>query len=197
MAAIAENAIGSDIHRPVAAAEREYQRDVRKLVDLLSKLNPSAKEFFPLAYAAAAADGGTGAGAGGGRKPNGRLSADAPIFVASSDYNSNDNQIVNGSNKDSSSDGSVNNQPNRGVLSLILSSCSIFVLFEFCDVDHVGIRFYRVLGFYILQNIDFFFFCFLGLYEQIKEHGIIWTEIVVICRVSNLGKKCLIINFLC
>nr|XP_010925648.1 polyadenylate-binding protein-interacting protein 11 [Elaeis guineensis] len=116
MAAMAENAIGSDIHRPVAAAEREYQRDVRKLVDLLSKLNPSAQEFFPSAYAAAAADGGTGAGAGagGGRKPNGRLSADAPIFVASSDYNSNDNQIVNGSNKDSSSDGSVNNQPNRG-----------------------------------------------------------------------------------
>ncbi|KAG1330292.1 polyadenylate-binding protein-interacting protein 11 [Cocos nucifera] len=109
MAAMAENAIGSDIHRPAAAAETEYERDVRELVDLLSKLNPSAKEFFPSANAAAAA------GSGGGRKPNGRLSADAPIFVASSDYdNNNDSQIVNGSNKDSSSDGSVNNQLNRG-----------------------------------------------------------------------------------
>ncbi|XP_038986271.1 polyadenylate-binding protein-interacting protein 9-like isoform X2 [Phoenix dactylifera] len=115
MAAMAENAIGSDIHRQAAAAaaaaETEYQRDVRKLVDLLSKLNPSAKEFFPSSYAPAAD--GSGASAGGGRNSNGRLSADAPIFVASSDYNNIDNQFVNGSNKDSSSDGSVNNQPNH------------------------------------------------------------------------------------
>ncbi|XP_010915528.1 polyadenylate-binding protein-interacting protein 9 isoform X2 [Elaeis guineensis] len=108
MAAVAENAIGSDIHRTsvAAAAETDYQRDVRKLVDLLSKLNPSAKEFFPSSYSTAAAcEGG---------KPNGRLSADAPIFVASSDYsNNNNNQNGNGSNMDSSSDGSVNNQPNR------------------------------------------------------------------------------------
>ncbi|KAG1335241.1 polyadenylate-binding protein-interacting protein 11 [Cocos nucifera] len=107
MAAVAENAIGSDIHRPsvAAAAETEYQRDVRKLVDLLSKLNPSAKEFFPSSCSTAAAC--------EGRKPNGRLSADAPIFVAASDYNNNNSQNGNGSNMDSSSDGSVNYQPNR------------------------------------------------------------------------------------
>ncbi|KAJ4981150.1 hypothetical protein NE237_031987 [Protea cynaroides] len=70
MAAVAENAIGSDdqfIHRrssPITAAgdvspvsfsprsdsKSEFQSDVRKLVDLLSKLNPSAKEFFPSSY---------------------------------------------------------------------------------------------------------------------------------------------------
>ncbi|XP_043689072.1 polyadenylate-binding protein-interacting protein 9-like [Telopea speciosissima] len=72
MAAVAENAIGSDdqfIHhhrRPSAAtatavltvgdvapnsdSKSEFQNDVRKLVDLLSKLNPSAKEFFPSSY---------------------------------------------------------------------------------------------------------------------------------------------------
>ncbi|XP_038985114.1 polyadenylate-binding protein-interacting protein 9-like isoform X2 [Phoenix dactylifera] len=107
MAAVAENAIGSDIHRSsaAAAAETEYQRDVRKLVDLLSKLNPSAKEFFPSSYSTAAAC--------VGRRPDGRLSADAPIFVAASDYNNNNDQVGNGSNKDSSSDGSVSNQPNR------------------------------------------------------------------------------------
>lgn len=120
MAAVAENTIGSDIHRSsaAAAAETEYQRDVRKLVDLLSKLNPSAKEFFPSSYSTAAAC--------EGRKPNVRLSADAPIFVASSDYNNN-NQIGNGSNKDSSSDGSVNNQPNRRVRDLIPFSCFIYL----------------------------------------------------------------------
>ncbi|XP_043702284.1 polyadenylate-binding protein-interacting protein 8-like [Telopea speciosissima] len=74
MAAVAENAIGSDdqfIHRrssptitavhsagdvapdsssPNSDSKSEFQSDVRKLVDLLSKLNPSAKEFFPSSY---------------------------------------------------------------------------------------------------------------------------------------------------
>nr|DAD33873.1 TPA_asm: hypothetical protein HUJ06_012724 [Nelumbo nucifera] len=58
MAAVAENAIGSDdqfIHHrasstAAAAPASEFQRDVRQLVDLLSKLNPSAKEFFPSSY---------------------------------------------------------------------------------------------------------------------------------------------------
>ncbi|XP_058101070.1 polyadenylate-binding protein-interacting protein 8-like isoform X2 [Magnolia sinica] len=64
MAAVAENAIRSDdqfLHRPspssapvsaAAAADpkSEFQHEVRKLVDLLSKLNPSAKEFFPSSY---------------------------------------------------------------------------------------------------------------------------------------------------
>ncbi|KAG0458021.1 hypothetical protein HPP92_023178 [Vanilla planifolia] len=103
MAALAEKAIGSDnqfIHRKTApcAQETEYQRDVRKLVDLLSKLNPSAKEFFPSSYPAA------------GRKSEGRLSADAPIFVASADYCYNSTSGDN-SYKDSSSDVSSNNQP--------------------------------------------------------------------------------------
>ncbi|KAG0491093.1 hypothetical protein HPP92_007956 [Vanilla planifolia] len=100
MAAVAENAIGSDnqfIHRS-RAQETDYQ-NVRKLVDLLSKLNPSAKEFFPSSYSVS------------GRKSEGRLSADAPIFVASADYYSSGNGDNSGnSNKDSSSDGSSNNQ---------------------------------------------------------------------------------------
>lgn len=112
MAAVAENAISSDnqfIHRKTAPCtqETEYQRDVRKLVDLLSKLNPSAKEFFPSSYTAA------------GRKSEGRLSADAPIFVASADYyyNSSNGDNSGSSYKDSSSDQSSNNQPlNRRVL---------------------------------------------------------------------------------
>lgn len=91
MAAVADSAIGSEnqfIHRQPATCdpESEYRRDVRKLVDLLSKLNPSAKEFFP-----------------SWRKSDGRLSADAPVFVASADYY---NSI-----KESCSDGSSNNQP--------------------------------------------------------------------------------------
>ncbi|KAJ6801171.1 putative polyadenylate-binding protein-interacting protein 9 [Iris pallida] len=89
----------------VAAAveETEYQSDVRKLVDLLSKLNPSAKEFVPAAAVAAEPK---RSGGGGGR-----LSANAPVFVASTDFYNN--VFYNsGSSKDSSSDGSSNNQPN-------------------------------------------------------------------------------------
>ncbi|KAJ6799754.1 putative polyadenylate-binding protein-interacting protein 9 [Iris pallida] len=91
MAAVAENVTAT-----AATEEREYQSDVRKLVDLLSKLNPSAKEFIPAAAR---------------KSGDGRLSADAPVFVASTDYY---NIIFyNGRSKDSSSDGSSNNQPNR------------------------------------------------------------------------------------
>ncbi|XP_042502814.1 polyadenylate-binding protein-interacting protein 9-like [Macadamia integrifolia] len=72
MAAVAENGFGSDDqfihHRPSSTiavtsvptvgdvapissdSQSEFQSDVRKLVDLLSKLNPSAKEFFPSSY---------------------------------------------------------------------------------------------------------------------------------------------------
>ncbi|KAG1367922.1 putative Polyadenylate-binding protein-interacting protein 8 [Cocos nucifera] len=106
MAAVAENAIGAGeqfVRRPSpsppqqkrgGASEAEYQRDVRELVELLSKLNPSAKEFIP-SYASAAspplaagqdAVAAAAQTADGGRRPNGRLSADAPVFVASSDY---------------------------------------------------------------------------------------------------------------
>ncbi|XP_073115253.1 polyadenylate-binding protein-interacting protein 8-like [Elaeis guineensis] len=103
MAAVAENAIGAGdqfVRRPSpsppqqqkrgGSSEAEYQRDVRELVELLSKLNPSAKEFIP-SYASAASPplvAGQHAAqtTDGGRRPNGRLSADAPVFVASSDY---------------------------------------------------------------------------------------------------------------
>ncbi|KAF8408869.1 hypothetical protein HHK36_004938 [Tetracentron sinense] len=59
MAAVAENGFGSDdqfIHHqsvtvsPSSDSKSEFQRDVQQLVDLLSKLNPSAKEFFPSSY---------------------------------------------------------------------------------------------------------------------------------------------------
>ncbi|XP_074558308.1 polyadenylate-binding protein-interacting protein 11-like isoform X2 [Curcuma longa] len=116
MAAVAEKAIGSDeqlLHRksprPAALAEetdRDYKRDVKRLVDLLSKLNPFAKEFVPSSHASAPGD--------GRRKSDSQLSADAPVFVASSDYYYNYGPLSNtGSRKDSSSDGSSNNQPNR------------------------------------------------------------------------------------
>lgn len=67
MAAVAENAMGSEdqfLHRPSSDAaadcksdsKSDFQCEVRKLVDLLSKLNPSAKEFFPSYYSGAVGD---------------------------------------------------------------------------------------------------------------------------------------------
>ncbi|PKU68270.1 polyadenylate-binding protein-interacting protein 9 [Dendrobium catenatum] len=104
MAAVAANGISSEnqfIHcQPTACnQETEYRSDVRKLVDLLSKLNPLAKEFFPSSYAAT------------GTKLDGRLSADAPVFVGSTDCYNRINVPENGNgNKDSCSDVSSNNQ---------------------------------------------------------------------------------------
>uniref|UniRef100_A0ACD5VW05 Uncharacterized protein n=1 Tax=Avena sativa TaxID=4498 RepID=A0ACD5VW05_AVESA len=72
MAAVAEGSHGaaqaasSAAAAAAAAKEAEYQKDVQKLVDLLSKLNPAAKEFVPSSAAAAPS-----------RKA---LSADAPVF---------------------------------------------------------------------------------------------------------------------
>ncbi|OEL30353.1 Polyadenylate-binding protein-interacting protein 8 [Dichanthelium oligosanthes] len=103
---------------------REYESDMRKLEDLLSKLNPSAEEFVPLSRRR---------GDGGAR----RLSADAPVFVSPAiDYYARPQvlppplqqqpmhvlQLVGGvagggmggaGGMDSSSDGSANGQPNR------------------------------------------------------------------------------------
>ncbi|WOL12413.1 hypothetical protein Cni_G21180 [Canna indica] len=111
MAAVAEKAIGSGdqfIRRhPPAAEEAEYRSDVRKLVDLLSKLNPAAEEFYPSSYAAAAPAG------GGAWKSDVRLSANAPVFVASSRSPSAGLSNNGSGSNDSSSDGSSNNQPNR------------------------------------------------------------------------------------
>ncbi|URD90419.1 Ataxin-2 C-terminal region [Musa troglodytarum] len=107
MGAAAENEAGSEDkfvgrQSPAPAeAEAENQRDVRNLVDFPSKLNPSAKEFVPPSYTA--------------WKFDGRLSAGAPIFVVASDYYSKGG-IGHGGVRDSSSDGSSNNQLNRGVM---------------------------------------------------------------------------------
>ncbi|PKA58940.1 Polyadenylate-binding protein RBP45C [Apostasia shenzhenica] len=110
MGATAENQIVSDdqlIQRHPASGdqETEYQEDVGDLVDLLSKLNPSAKEFFPSSFTASS------------RKSDGRHSHSgyAPIFISSADYYDNNNRFSDGNNsKDSSSDGSSNNlQLNR------------------------------------------------------------------------------------
>lgn len=110
VAVLAEQAIGAEdqfIHRETEAPA-ECQREVRtKLVHLLSKLNPAAKEFFPSNYTAA-----------GGQKPEGRLSADAPVFVVASGFNGNGPTSNGGSSRDSSSDCSSNNQPNNRVISL-------------------------------------------------------------------------------
>ncbi|OVA03300.1 RNA recognition motif domain [Macleaya cordata] len=93
MAAVAENGITSDHHhRPspqssaVSDPKSEFQRDVRELVDLLSKLNPSAKEFVPSSYSP-------------DRQflPN-NLSFSPPFFTLTGPY------------KDSGNDGSFNNR---------------------------------------------------------------------------------------
>ncbi|XP_062178994.1 polyadenylate-binding protein-interacting protein 8-like [Phragmites australis] len=94
---------------------REYESDMRKLEELLSKLNPSAEEFVPLSR----------------RQGDGvrRLSADAPVFVSPAiDYYGRHHQLPpqlqlmgggggggmgGGGGRDSSSDGSANGQPNR------------------------------------------------------------------------------------
>ncbi|KAJ8464399.1 hypothetical protein OPV22_026951 [Ensete ventricosum] len=105
MGAVAENAVGSEDKfigrqsQAPAEAETENQRDVRNLVDFLSKLNPSAKEFVPSSHTA--------------WKFDGRLLAGAPIFVVASDYYSKGG-IGHGGITDSSSDGSSNNQLNPG-----------------------------------------------------------------------------------
>lgn len=137
MAAVAENAIGAGhqfVRRPSlppppqqqekhgGSSEVEYQRDVRELVELLSKLNPSAKEFIPSSYASAAspplAAGQDAVAAGAqttnsGRRQNRRLSADAPVFVASSDYYGR--PIGGGNRYAGSGDGPSNHLRHRGV----------------------------------------------------------------------------------
>lgn len=88
------------------------QRDVKELVDLLSKLNPSAKEFVPspkysLSVVPPVSD------YAWEHWSSGQLSADAPIFIAPPDYFGGFYQIITTGNynKDSSSDGSSNGQP--------------------------------------------------------------------------------------
>ncbi|KAG8070194.1 hypothetical protein GUJ93_ZPchr0006g42259 [Zizania palustris] len=79
--------------------EREYKSDMRKLEELMSKLNPSAQEFVPSARRA---------------PPAGGLSADAPVFVTATEYyggaGAGQPQVGGGGGggRDSSSDGSSN-----------------------------------------------------------------------------------------
>jgi hypothetical protein len=82
--------------------EVEYKSDMRKLEELMSKLNPSAQEFVPLSRRAAA----PAVKAGGG----GALSADAPVFVSDFFGAAGMNLPMGGGggSRDSSSDGSSN-----------------------------------------------------------------------------------------
>ncbi|KAG6507741.1 hypothetical protein ZIOFF_033092 [Zingiber officinale] len=78
MAGVAEQAIAAEdqFARCEKAAAVECQDEVEaKLSHLLSKLNPSAKEFFPSNYASV-----------GCQKPDDRLSPGAPVFVAASAF---------------------------------------------------------------------------------------------------------------
>nr|CAB3449451.1 unnamed protein product [Digitaria exilis] len=89
----------------VEEEEKEYKSDMRKLEDLMSKLNPCAQEFVPPSRRAA------GKPAGGGV-----LSADAPVFVSAAEYYGaagghlqvGGGGSAGGGSRDSSSDGSSN-----------------------------------------------------------------------------------------
>lgn len=113
--------------------EKVYKSDLKKLENLMSKLNPCAQEFVPssrrTAPAAVAA-----AKPAGGRV----LSADAPVFVSAAEYygaagghleigGGGGKVAVGGGGRDSSSDGSSNgggggsrHQPNRRVCELLI-----------------------------------------------------------------------------
>jgi hypothetical protein len=83
--------------------EREYKSDMRKLEELMSKLNPSAQEFVPPSRRAAAVS----PKARGG----GVLSADAPVFVSAAEFFGAAGMNLpmgGGGSRDSSSDGSSN-----------------------------------------------------------------------------------------
>jgi len=88
--------------------EKEYKSDMRKLEELMSKLNPCAQEFVPSSRRAAAP---AVKPAGGGV-----LSADAPVFVSAAEYYGAagghlqvaGGGAAGGGSRDSSSDGSSN-----------------------------------------------------------------------------------------
>ncbi|GJN38069.1 hypothetical protein PR202_gb27077 [Eleusine coracana subsp. coracana] len=118
MAAVAEGSA------PAAAKQVEYQSGVQKLMDLLSNLNPAAKEFVPSSAAAAAVS-----------SPSKKaLSADAPVF----EYKSTGGG--NGETKDSAGDATfaVGNQQRRIVDCRICGdphSVLRFAFVEFADDD--------------------------------------------------------------
>ncbi|CAM0946008.1 unnamed protein product [Alopecurus aequalis] len=106
-AAVAEGPIRAEVEAEVARGdaavaeaeeEREYKSDMRKLEELMSKLNPCALEFVPSSRRAVPAP-----------PPAGGLSADAPVFVSAADlFGSTAGQLQVGGGRDSSSDGSSN-----------------------------------------------------------------------------------------
>ncbi|CAN6243718.1 unnamed protein product [Urochloa humidicola] len=95
--------------------EKEYKSDMRKLEELMSKLNPCAQEFVPSSRRAAVAA--PAAKPAGG----GVLSADAPVFVSAAEYYGAAGGHLKvaaagggagGGSRDSSSDGSSNGSGN-------------------------------------------------------------------------------------
>ncbi|GJN19434.1 hypothetical protein PR202_gb06712 [Eleusine coracana subsp. coracana] len=127
--------------------EREYKSDMRKLEELMSKLNPSAQEFVPLSRRATAVT--PPAKAGGGV-----LSADAPVFVSAAEYFGAAGVHLpmggggGGGSRDSSSDGSSNDggHPlNRRVteqkLAEVFSTCGQVVDCRICGDPHSVLRF--------------------------------------------------------
>lgn len=90
-AAEAEPEVRADAAVAEAEEEKEYKSDMKKLEELMSKLNPCAKEFVPSSRRAAPAP---------APVPGAGLSADAPVFVSAAD--------LFGAGRDSSSDGSSN-----------------------------------------------------------------------------------------
>ncbi|OAY76261.1 polyadenylate-binding protein-interacting protein 8-like [Ananas comosus] len=101
-AAAAEDAIAVEAAAAEETEESEYERGVKRLVELLSKLNPSAKEFFPSSH-------------GGKRGPDRRLSPDAPIYVATNDNYCSNYPIFDASGyKDLSSNGQQNRRRRNG-----------------------------------------------------------------------------------
>uniref|UniRef100_A0ACD5ZKQ1 Uncharacterized protein n=1 Tax=Avena sativa TaxID=4498 RepID=A0ACD5ZKQ1_AVESA len=83
-----------------AEEEREYKSDMRKLEELMSKLNPCAQEFVPSSRRAAPAP---------APAPGAGLSADAPVFVSTAELFGGQLQAgAGGGGRDSSSDGSSN-----------------------------------------------------------------------------------------
>jgi hypothetical protein len=92
--------------------EREYKSDMRKLEELMSKLNPCAAEFVPSSRRVMAP----------APKSVGMLSADAPVFVSAAEYYGaagghlpvagGGGGGAGGGSRDSSSDGSSNGSGN-------------------------------------------------------------------------------------
>ncbi|KAM0918094.1 hypothetical protein ACQ4PT_009064 [Festuca glaucescens] len=110
-----------------AAKEAEYHKDVQKLVDLLSKLNPAAKEFVPSSAAATP------------RKP---LSADAPVF----DYGSIGGAVGNGGigiypGADTGYIGNQQRMVTEERLADIFANCGQVIDCRICGDPHSVLRF--------------------------------------------------------